>query len=172
MLPFKWTCGCCGQQFDSLPLDVGATYPLDYFMVPEVERPARIRHAKSLCAIDGDSFYVRGCIEVPIIGHDDCFAWGVWVSVSKASWDAIRDAWDDPDCAQHGPYFGWLNAVLKLYPDTLNLKTRLHLRSDVAPYIELEPTDHPLAREQREGITIDRVLEIATAYSQHERLVQ
>lgn len=31
------------------------------------------------------------------------------------------------------------------------------------PFIELEPTDHPLAVEQRTGITQDRVREIAEA---------
>jgi hypothetical protein len=169
MLPFKWTCGCCGQHFDTLPLDVGATYPDSYFAVPEAERPIRVRHIKSFCTIDANSYFVRGCIEVPIIGHDDTFAWGVWVWVSDKSWNAIRDAWDEPARAKGAPYFGWLNTALKLYPDTINLKTKVHLRSDLAPYIELEPTDHPLAREQREGITIDRVLEIANAYSQHGR---
>jgi len=167
MLAFRWTCGCCGQEFDSLPLDVGAKYPLDYFAVPETERAARIRHTKDFCAIDGKSYYVRGCIEVPIIGHEERFAWGVWVSVSAASWNAIHAAWDQPDCADEPPCFGWLNAALKLYPDTINLKTKLHLRRDAVPFIELEPTDHPLAKEQREGITIDRVLEIAMAYSEH-----
>lgn len=57
--------------------------------------------------------------------------------------------------------FGWLNAWLKPYPDTINLKTRVHFRDDgIRPYIELEPTDHPLAVEQREGVSVDRVAEI------------
>ena len=47
------------------------------------------------------------------------------------------------------------------------MKTRVHLRDDGArPYIELEPTDHPLAVEQRNGITADRVAEIY-AYYEH-----
>ena len=38
----------------------------------------------------------------------------------------------------------------------------VHLRADgIRPYIELEPTDHPLAVEFREGITMERVQEIA-----------
>jgi hypothetical protein len=37
----------------------------------------------------------------------------------------------------------------------------LHLRDDgMRPYIELEPTDHPLAVEQREGISPERVAEL------------
>ncbi|WP_308294565.1 hypothetical protein [Streptomyces sp. RKAG290] len=36
------------------------------------------------------------------------------------------------------------------------------------PLIELEPTDHPLAVEQRNGITLDRVREIAEAVQHAE----
>jgi hypothetical protein len=45
--------------------------------------------------------------------------------------------------------------------ETVNLKTKVHLRDDgLRPWIELEPTDHPLAVEQRNGISTDRVAEI------------
>jgi len=60
-----------------------------------------------------------------------------------------------------GPFFGWLNAWLKPYPETMNLKARVHLRDrGIRPSIELEPTDHPLALEQRNGISVDPVAEI------------
>jgi hypothetical protein len=36
------------------------------------------------------------------------------------------------------------------------------------PFIELEPTDHPLALEQKNGITVDRVAEIY-AYCVHQQ---
>lgn len=46
--------------------------------------------------------------------------------------------------------------------ETVSLKTMVHPRADgIRPYIELEPTDHPLAVEFREGITMERVQEIA-----------
>lgn len=58
-------------------------------------------------------------------------------------------------------FFGWLNAWLKPYPDTMNLKTRVHLRDHgTRPFIEIEPTDHPLEVEQRQGISVARVSEI------------
>ncbi len=63
--------------------------------------------------------------------------------------------------AGEGPYFGWLCSRLQIYPDTLLLKTHVHPRAaGTRPYIELEPTDHPLAVEQRNGITSARVREI------------
>ena len=66
-----------------------------------------------------------------------------------------------PKRSHIGPFFGWLSAELPLYPSTENLKARVHLRDNgVRPYVELEPTEHPLAIEQRNGITVDRVAEI------------
>jgi hypothetical protein len=48
-----------------------------------------------------------------------------------------------------------------VYPDTLNLKTMAHLRDNgIRPYIEVEPTEHPLAVDQHQGITLDRALEL------------
>jgi hypothetical protein len=42
------------------------------------------------------------------------------------------------------------------------LKTNIHTNPvGVRPFVELEPTDHPLAVEQRNGITLARVQEIA-----------
>lgn len=77
---------------------------------------------------------------------------------------------DVPRRSHIGPFFGWLDAWLKPYPETMNLQTMVHLRDDgVRPYVELEPTDHPLAREQREGISVDRVAEIyATMMHQND----
>jgi hypothetical protein len=48
------------------------------------------------------------------------------------------------------------------------LKTHVHTRPvGQRPYIELEPTDHPLAVEQRNGITMARVRDIAAALLHH-----
>jgi hypothetical protein len=48
---------------------------------------------------------------------------------------------------------------------TFLLKGRLHFRNDKRrPTIELEPTDHPLAVEQRKGITLARAWEIVHQY--------
>ena len=85
------------------------------------------------------------------------------MSVSATSAETISEIWDAPDCPKAGPFFGWLSSALKVYPDTFNLKTHVHLRADLIPLVELEPTDHPLAVEQRNGITVDRVVEIAEA---------
>ena len=120
------------------------------------------------CVVDYEHFFVRGSLEIPVDGERDPFIWGVSVSVSKEHFDEFVACLDAPKRSHIGPFFGCLSAELPLYPSTENLKTRAHLRDDgIRPYIELEPTDHPLAMEQRNGIPVDRVAEIY-AYHVHQ----
>jgi hypothetical protein len=104
--------------------------------------------------IDGVGFFVRGCLEIPVTG-EEVLSWGVWTSLSEKNFRHFQELCNEPERARHGPFFGWLCSHIWLYPDTLNLKCMVHLRN-----VELEPTSHPLAVEQRLGITLDRVAEI------------
>src|SRR5215813_3887978 len=87
---------------------------------------------------------------------------GCLASPSEENFDLFVRHLDVPRRSHIGPFFGWLSAeMLPLYPSTENLKTRVHLRDGgIRPYIELEPTNHPLAVEQRCGISVARVAEI------------
>jgi len=159
-----WTCACCGKQYNTLPLDFAIKAPHNWFAIPEEERAARVKLSQDICIIDGAERYVRGVIEIPVLGLNDCFAYGVWVSVSEQSLLRIHELWDAEIRDDEPPLFGWLCNNLRLYGETLHLKTNLHLRNGgLRPSIELEPTDHPLALEQRNGITLDRVQEIIAA---------
>ncbi|MFD7732451.1 DUF2199 domain-containing protein [Kitasatospora phosalacinea] len=117
------------------------------------------------CVINAQHYFVKGLIEIPVIGSSDVFSWGVWVSLSRENFSRAADLWDTQGRESEKPYFGWLTTELPIYsPSTINLKTHLHTRPiGQRPLIELEPTDHPLAVEQRTGITRDRVREIAEA---------
>ena len=139
----------------------GANAPLYFYGIPDQERGKRCVLDSDTCIVDREHFFVRGCLEIPVHGETDAFSWGVWVSLSQAHFTEFKAYYDKPKRSHIGPFFGWLSAELPLYPSTENLKTRAHLRDDgIRPYIELEPTDHPLAVEQRNGISVDRVAEI------------
>src|SRR5690606_31593800 len=89
------------------------------------------------------------------------FTWGVWVSLSESNFFIWQENYEVPHRSHIGPFFGWLCTELPVYPNTLNLKTMVHLQDNgIRPRIELEPSEHPLSREQHEGISIDRALEI------------
>lgn len=163
-----WTCSCCGKQHSTLLLDIACDAPDHWYQIPESEREHRAKRDNDVCIIDRKDIFVRGVIEIPIIGKDDRFRWGVWVSVSDESFDRIVELWDAPVIENEPPKPGLLCNNISEYPPTLNLKTYLHLRGgNLRPSIELELTDHPLAVDQRQGISIERVEEIAVTFSLH-----
>lgn len=156
----EFRCSSCGEMHRGMP-SFGTDAPLSYYEVPAEQRDTRCRLGSDDCVIDETSYFVRGCIELPVHGEPEPFVWGVWVSLSEASFRQWREYLDTERRSHIGPFFGWLNAWLRPYPDTMNLKTRVHLRDHgIRPWIELEPTDHPLAVEQRAGISVARVAEI------------
>ena len=162
-MSFEFICSCCGEVHRGMPA-FGTDAPLSYYDVPKEERASRCQLRTEDCIIDGDSYFVQGCIEIPVHGESEPFSWGVWVSLSEASYKQWVEHLQSPKRSHIGPFFGWLNVWLKPYPATPNLKTRVHVRDNgIRPLIELEPTDHPLAVEQREGISVQRAQEL---YSQ------
>lgn len=114
------------------------------------------------CIIEGRDHFVRCVLYLPIIGASgEQFGYGVWSTLSPRNFGIYRDTFDSGDQDAIGPWFGWFSNRLKGYPETLNLKCQVCPRSDrERPIIELEPSDHPLAVEQRDGITLDRLFGI------------
>jgi len=94
--------------------------------------------------------------------------WTVWVSLSKDNFQKCLDLWLSPEREREPPYFGWLSNSIPGYPETLNLKTMVHTQAvGLRPEVELEPTGHPLSAEQRNGMTWERVNEIASIANHH-----
>lgn len=148
-------CAVCGESHDLSEMSLGADAPALWDVITDAER-ARSELTPDVCVIRADaeeSRYIRGSLEVPIRGTTKVFTWGVWCSLSEASFDELIRHWDDPRRVDLGPHFGWLCTAIATYPDTMYLKTRVHQRPPgQRPWIELEPTDHPLAIHQRDGI--------------------
>ena len=163
-MSFSYRCCTCGEQHIGMPA-LAAEAPLYYYSIPEAERVERCELTSDICIVDEEFFFIRGNIEIPVHGLEERFSWGVWVSLSGANFTEYMRHFEDHDRAALGPYFGWLSAALKVYPDTENLKINARIKDPpLRPLIELEPTDHPLAVEQREGISQERLAEIYSAY--------
>lgn len=154
-------CHVCGKYHTHLPMSLGFDFP-HYWGEPEKDDPRDLEG----CVIedqDGDAnYFIRGCLEIPVIDSPEPFVWGVWTTLSEHNFSRAQQIHKDDRARQAEPsYFGWLASQLPGYPETLSLKCHVHLRPvGLRPIIELESTDHPLAVEQREGITMVRVHEI------------
>jgi hypothetical protein len=158
---FGFVCSCCGQRHDDQPMVYHAEAPI-YWSGRRLPF-SRSRLSSDQCVIKGEAFFIRGLVEIPVVDADDVFAWGVWVSLSKETFVRADKLWQMPGREHEPPYSGLLSTELGLYsPWTVNLKSHVHTRPvGRRPLIELEPTDHPLAVEQRTGISMERVRQIA-----------
>ncbi|MFE6817753.1 DUF2199 domain-containing protein [Streptomyces sp. NPDC057677] len=156
-----FTCSCCGAHHPELPMNYSTTAP--YVWDESFSDRSDSLLSSDQCVIQAQHYFVKGLIEIPVIDSDDVFSWAVWVSLSRDNFARAADKWNTPGREAEAPYFGWLSTELSLYsPSTINLKTHVHTRPvGHRPRIELEPTEHSLAVEQRTGITLARVRQIA-----------
>lgn len=136
--------------------------PIHLVLSPEPERESRSTLTGDYCIIDDEEFYVRGCLEIPVLGREEPLLWGVWVSLSRANFEREQQLANDPKRLDEPPYFGWLSSRIPICPDTALLKTNVQTQAvGQRPRIELHASDHPLSVEQRTGITEARLIEIA-----------
>jgi len=159
--PDGYMCGRCGEWHDELPFGYGAPAPAHWS--EEHERDPRSQLGEEQCVIDGEHFFVRGRVCLPVEGAGERFEWGVWVSLSETSFLRMSDLWEQEGREEEPPLFGWLSSELPIYsPSTLNLAAMVYAQPvGTRPLIALEACDHPLSVEQRKGISVARVQEFA-----------
>jgi hypothetical protein len=166
----SWKCASCTEEHRGI-FDLGCAKP-DAFPGAEDYAPnsvvATSSHGLSedFCVLDGQHYFVRSVLSLPLIGLPGrFFAFGVWSTLSKKNFALYTDSFDSGEQASLGPWFGWFSNRLKGYPDTFNLKCQVHSQGGrTRPWLELEETNHPLTRESQEGISFDRMLEIYSLY--------
>lgn len=161
---FAFTCSCCGQRHEGSP-SFGYKAPAYYDSLSQEEKQSIAELGDDLCRIEhsgGTYYFARVVLEVPIRGVSEPFLWGVWVSLSRESFEKYTSTWGCHD--ESDRYFGWFGNRLPYYPDTTSLKTHVRPRNGgLRPALELEPTEHPLAIHFHEGMTIEEAQQIAEA---------
>jgi hypothetical protein len=161
---FAFRCAQCGELHEGSP-SFAVAAPMHYEQLDAAQRAAMATLTADTCEIrhpDHVDRFVRVCLEIPIHGVDEPFVWGVWVTLSEANYARYLSLRDAP--ADGEAWFGWFSTYLPVYPDTINLKTRVHPRGGgLRPWLELEATDHPLSVHAREGLSIAEAQAIAEA---------
>jgi hypothetical protein len=167
---FRWKCYSCEEWHTGPCLDFSYGCPAYWGDEDEQKSssgPLEVDHLptsfldEDLCIIDGEHYFVRGIIELPIIGTAETLRWGVWGSLSKENFVKLLSQFDDPQRVELEPMFSWLSNNIGEYEDTLSLKMNAHICAPgEVPTFELESTDHQLSKEYHEGITAERVKEI------------
>ncbi|EGM70963.1 hypothetical protein SOHN41_00697 [Shewanella sp. HN-41] len=109
---------------------------------------------------DGVHYFIRVTLEIPIHGIEDGFLWGVWVSLSKKSYDDYIETYNQSEI--DSVYFGWLCNYLPYYKKTYALACDVYPQSHKQrPYIILHEVDNDLYDDFKNGISIEKAQEIA-----------
>ncbi|HWY70709.1 MAG TPA: DUF2199 domain-containing protein [Terriglobales bacterium] len=163
--PHGFYCSNCKEFHPGLPFSFGTDSPDNYAEIDESDRPQRAVLSSDQCIIDEREFYIRGIVEVPIIGFADNFLWGLWVNVWPNDFERIHANWETPGREELiGPFKGRLaNGLRDIYqPSLANLKCTIRIQPiHQRPTIFIDEPSHPLAIEQRNGITLERVQHLA-----------
>jgi hypothetical protein len=163
-----FTCATCGRFHEDELRDVRAALPEEIYELPEEERllRAKLDSEGDFAILDDERCFVRALIEVPMRLEDDRFGWGVWVRLRSEDFDDLAERWTDPRAAGR-TYRGWLATNLPAYGSTASLPGVLRLGAvDAIPSFALDDRTHPLAVEQRDGISLERARELADPYRQ------
>jgi len=160
----SYKCTTCGKVHAELPMSFAADFPDMYANMSRGERDTRAVIGSDQCIIDQQWFFIRGCLEIPVVRSAEPFLWGVWVSIREEVFDQIEDCWELEGREQRrGPFKGWLANSLAEYPETLNLKTKILVQPvGTRPLFVIEESKHPLASEQASGISPARALELGS----------
>ena len=167
---FRWKCYSCEEWHTGACLDFSLSVPAYWGAEEEQAKQDWPLDADELpqtyldedvCIINGEHFFIRGLIHLPIIGTAETFRWGVWGSLSRDNFLMLLSRDDDPNRVELEPMFSWLSSQLADYEDTLSLKMYAHIQPiGERPIFELEPTEHLLSKEYHHGINPERVKEI------------
>ena len=158
---FSFKCSSCGKIHEGSP-SFGFKAPDPWLVQPdEIKEAGKI--SDDLCTYedeDGVHYFARVIIEIPIHGVDEPFMWGVWVSLSKASFDHYLETWEEPDTNR--AYFGWFCSKLPYYESTRSLATDVYPQAEgQRPLLVLHETDHEFYKDFANGISIEKAQKIA-----------
>jgi hypothetical protein len=152
-----------GDWHDGRP-DLAFSAPYYYDNLTNEQKQTIAKLSDDVCVINGEDFFIRGVVMMPIVGQEGLFGLGAWVSLSKINFQRYLELFNEPDPTSEAPYFGWFSNRVPGYPETLSLKTEVHLQLyPERPHIVLEPTDHPLSVHQHAGITTDAIQKMIEA---------
>jgi len=160
-----FTCDVCGETHAGETRDIRMGLPQPIFLLDEDERRRRAHVEDDFALLrttNGERYFVRALLELPIAGEDGYFGYGAWVEVSASDAAALGELWDDEEGQRAEPFSGTLANELSPYAFTEGLPVRIRLRDvRLLPLVELADANHELVRAQRHGISRHRAHELA-----------
>lgn len=165
-------CAACNAEHDLSDLEPNFERPDAFFAVAPAERASRICDAGDACIVrdeQGDAhYYLHVLVPIPVRGERVPFHWVAWVEIDAAPWRRLVDGLAADGRSADGAFACTASLANDFpgYPSTLGMRGTVQvMERRLRPAFTIAAdVAHPLAREQREGIQAERLLEIVGAH--------
>jgi hypothetical protein len=119
---FSFICTDCGERHEGSP-SLSFSAPFYWDEENAAADPDGSQLSTDFCSIGNRDFFIRCVLEIPIIGADEPFTWGIWISQSKTNFEKYVETFhSSPSMIT----FGYFANRLLFYADTLNLQAQVH----------------------------------------------
>jgi len=163
----SWRCRSCDLLHEGI-FHLGCDAPYHWGRAGVIEPNNALRLdadflSEDFCVMGGQHSFVRGVLEIPVIGLEDSFGYGCWSTLSSTNFQRYVAEFKANEAGE--AWTGWFSSELTAFPGTVNAPCWVAPQpGGRRPSIWLEDEDHPLSIAQRDGITPERLLDI---YRQH-----
>lgn len=155
-------CSCCDKMLPANQMELTFGLPDEIFTLSAQDMEDRTEGSTDLYVLDGNRFFVRGLLPLPIEGQND-YCLGAWAEVSEEDFDKIEELWevdvraDEPrikaNLSNSMPY------TLTSGPTELEIQLQ---DSKSRPLFHVTTPSCTLYNEQSKGITAHRAFEYTT----------
>lgn len=165
----RWLCGSCDQEH-GWPFDLAANAPDPWPHALEYEPNGALRMngdflSEDFCVLNGEHFFVRCILTIPVHGMDDDFGFGCWSTLSRRNFEKYIEGFDSIRPSQEELWSGWLCNRLADFDENESIGVWVQLRPGrQRPLLWVMGDDNPLAVAQERGISAARMMEIFAYY--------
>lgn len=157
----SYACSVCGNTHPDAPA-LSFIYPDAYGDLTDAEQTAIAELDHDTCVIrypEQTDRYVRAVLDLPIVGTNETFHYGVWVTLSQVNFDRYRETFKT-DALDGERFTGYLGNMLPEYPESLVLKCAIvcrqaGLRPILASFLAGQESN-PLVADFNHGISRER----------------
>ena len=150
-------CPCCGKPVSTEDIELAFHRPDAIAALTQAEQEARCKQDDDLCALDGERFFVRGTIPLPVAGSASTYAIGAWAEIAEADFRKILSLWIDENQAEEPAISGSLANDVPSTTNSAGCDLAIRLTGPTTrPHFFIADDACSIFSEQKSGIPLHR----------------
>ncbi len=153
-------CTCCGKFVPLAAIELAYRRPDEIAALSNEEQEVRCVHNDDVGILDGERFFVRCTIPLPLRNSAQSYSIGAWAEISKRDFEKVEELWEEVEQAEEPTIEGVLANQIALTTGSFGCLVAIHLVGPkTRPLISIADEACSLYREQKDGIHAHRAIE-------------